>query len=116
MPQLGEKVTEATITRWLKSVEDTVVEGEPLLEDATDKVDTEIPSPAGGILLVVSVPEQATADVGRHARGRVDVRPPNPSTCSCASEVDEIDSSFLREHANQRRRIHTLPLAGRHHG
>ena len=38
MPQLGEKVTEATITRWLKSVEDTVVEGEPLLEDATDKV------------------------------------------------------------------------------
>ena len=52
MPQLGESVTEGTITRWLKNVGDTVNADEPLLEVSTDKVDTEIPSPASGVLLV----------------------------------------------------------------
>jgi 2-oxoglutarate dehydrogenase E2 component (dihydrolipoamide succinyltransferase) len=51
MPQLGESVTEGTITRWLKNVGDTVVADEPLLEISTDKVDTEIPAPASGVLL-----------------------------------------------------------------
>ena len=46
MPQLGESVTEGTISRWLKSVGDTVAADEPLVEVSTDKVDTEIPSPA----------------------------------------------------------------------
>ncbi|MGA0209701.1 MAG: biotin/lipoyl-containing protein, partial [Candidatus Nanopelagicales bacterium] len=45
MPQLGESVTEGTITRWLKAVGDTVVADEPLVEVSTDKVDTEIPAP-----------------------------------------------------------------------
>ena len=54
MPQLGESVTEGTVTRWLKNVGDTVAMDEPLLEVSTDKVDTEIPSPAAGVLLQIT--------------------------------------------------------------
>ena len=50
MPALGESVTEGTVTRWLKQEGDTVTEDEPLLEVSTDKVDTEIPAPASGVL------------------------------------------------------------------
>jgi 2-oxoglutarate dehydrogenase E2 component (dihydrolipoamide succinyltransferase) len=64
MPALGESVTEGTVTRWLKSVGDTVEVDEPLLEVSTDKVDTEIPSPIAGTLLEILVPEDETADVG----------------------------------------------------
>ena len=54
MPELGESVTEGTITTWLKEVGDTVEVDEPLLEVSTDKVDTEIPSPVAGVLIAVS--------------------------------------------------------------
>ena len=64
MPQLGESVTEGTITRWLKSVGDTVVADEPLLEVSTDKVDTEIPAPASGVLLAIRAGEDETVLVG----------------------------------------------------
>ncbi len=64
MPQLGESVTEGTITRWLKNVCDTVVADEPLLEISTDKVDTEIPAPASGVLLSISAQEDETVLVG----------------------------------------------------
>lgn len=64
MPQMGESVVEATITRWLKSVGDTVQEFEPLVEVNTDKVDTEIPSPSSGVLLDILVPEGATVQAG----------------------------------------------------
>ncbi|MGC9667223.1 2-oxoglutarate dehydrogenase, E2 component, dihydrolipoamide succinyltransferase [Planosporangium sp. 12N6] len=64
MPALGESVTEGTVTRWLKSVGDTVEADEPLLEVSTDKVDTEIPSPVSGTLLEIKVPEDETAAVG----------------------------------------------------
>ncbi|PWH05653.1 2-oxoglutarate dehydrogenase, E2 component, dihydrolipoamide succinyltransferase [Brachybacterium endophyticum] len=64
MPALGESVTEGTVTRWLKSVGDTVEEDEPLLEVSTDKVDTEIPSPVAGTLLEVRVQEDEDAEVG----------------------------------------------------
>ena len=50
MPQLGESVTEGTVTRWLKQVGDTITADEPLLEVSTDKVDTEIPSPVAGVV------------------------------------------------------------------
>ena len=53
LPALGESVTEGTVTRWLKQVGDTVEADEPLLEVSTDKVDTEIPSPAAGVLLEI---------------------------------------------------------------
>ena len=64
MPELGESVTEGTITQWLKSVGDTVAVDEPLLEVSTDKVDTEIPSPVAGTILKIKAEEDDTVDVG----------------------------------------------------
>ncbi len=64
MPALGESVTEGTITRWLKSEGDEVAVDEPLLEVSTDKVDTEIPSPAAGTLTSILVQEDDTVPVG----------------------------------------------------
>ncbi|MHD0240700.1 2-oxoglutarate dehydrogenase, E2 component, dihydrolipoamide succinyltransferase [Corynebacterium diphtheriae] len=64
MPELGESVTEGTITQWLKSVGDTVTADEPLLEVSTDKVDTEVPSPVSGVLLEIKFEEDDTVDVG----------------------------------------------------
>ncbi|MCQ9336779.1 2-oxoglutarate dehydrogenase, E2 component, dihydrolipoamide succinyltransferase [Corynebacterium phoceense] len=64
MPELGESVTEGTITQWLKSVGDTVEVDEPLLEVSTDKVDTEIPSPVAGTILEIKAEEDDTIEVG----------------------------------------------------
>src|ERR1700722_9409347 len=64
MPQLGESVTEGTVTRWLKKEGEHVAVDEPLLEVSTDKVDTEIPSPASGVLRGIAVDEDETVAVG----------------------------------------------------
>ncbi len=64
LPQLGETVTEGTITQWFKNVGDTVAADEPLFEVSTDKVDTEVPSPVSGVLTEIRVPEGDTVDVG----------------------------------------------------
>ena len=64
MPALGESVTEGTVTRWLKKVGDPINVDEPLLEVSTDKVDTEIPSPATGVVLSIDVAIDATVAVG----------------------------------------------------
>jgi len=64
LPDLGESVAEATISRWLKSIGDEVQADEPLLEISTDKVDTEIPAPASGVLLEILFNEDDTASVG----------------------------------------------------
>ena len=64
MPALGESVTEGTVTTWLKSVGDTVAIDEPLVEVSTDKVDSEVPSPAAGVLLQILVAEDETVEVG----------------------------------------------------
>ncbi|MFD4111689.1 2-oxoglutarate dehydrogenase, E2 component, dihydrolipoamide succinyltransferase [Streptomyces sp. NPDC058650] len=64
LPALGESVTEGTVTRWLKSVGETVEADEPLLEVSTDKVDTEIPAPVSGVLLEIVVAEDESAEVG----------------------------------------------------
>jgi len=64
MPQLGESVTEGTVTRWLKKEGERVEADEPLLEVSTDKVDTEIPSPAAGVLRDIAVGEDETVEVG----------------------------------------------------
>ena len=64
MPALGESVTEGTVTRWLKQEGDTVEMDEPLLEVSTDKVDTEIPSPAAGVLKKIVAQEDDTVEVG----------------------------------------------------
>jgi len=64
LPQLGETVTEGTITRWFKKVGDTVSADEPLFEVSTDKVDTEVPSPVAGTLTEIRANEGDTVPVG----------------------------------------------------
>ncbi len=63
MPQMGESITEGTITKWLKKVGDTVSRDEPIFEISTDKVDAEIPSPMAGVLSEIKVPEGSTVQV-----------------------------------------------------
>ena len=64
MPQMGESITEGTVSRWLKKVGETVAKDEPILEISTDKVDAEVPAPGAGVLLEVRVPEGDTVAVG----------------------------------------------------
>src|SRR3954454_922355 len=64
MPRLGESVSEGTVTRWLKKEGEHVEPGEPWLEVSTDKVDTEIPAPASGVLQSIKVAEDETVEVG----------------------------------------------------
>ncbi|MFC9556719.1 2-oxo acid dehydrogenase subunit E2 [Rhodococcus sp. NPDC056960] len=93
LPSLGENVTEATITRWLKARGDRVEAGEPLLEVATDKVDTEIPSPSDGIVVELLAAEDEVVDVGGALAliGAADTAPPppqpTPSTPASAPDV-----------------------------
>ena len=85
MPQLGESVTEGTVTRWLKQVGDTVSADEPLLEVSTDKVDTEIPSPVSGVLTEIRANEDDVVEVGGELAVIADasegVATPAASTC-----------------------------------
>src|SRR5215216_4316513 len=63
MPQMGESIAEGTIVRWMKKVGDQVDRDEPLFEISTDKVDAEIPAPAGGVLTAIKVKEGETVPV-----------------------------------------------------
>lgn len=65
LPALGESVTEGTVSRWLKEIGEQVAADEPLVEVSTDKVDTEVPSPASGVLLEIKVNEDEVAEVGQ---------------------------------------------------
>ena len=67
MPQMGESIAEGTVSKWLKQLGETVERDEPILEISTDKVDAEIPSPASGTLVEISVAEGETGS--RHNRG-----------------------------------------------
>src|SRR5207247_4964591 len=64
MPQMGVSVSEGTVTKWLKREGETIAPDEPLLEISTDKVDTEVPSPAGGVVQQILVQEGETVAVG----------------------------------------------------
>jgi 2-oxoglutarate dehydrogenase E2 component (dihydrolipoamide succinyltransferase) len=85
MPQLGETVTEGTILRWLKKVGDEIVQDEPLFEVSTDKVDSEVPSPASGYVAEILVPEGATVDVGTKLAVITDAAPSAAPTAAEAS-------------------------------
>lgn len=90
MPQLGETVTEGTITRWFKAVGDPVAMDEVLFEVSTDKVDSEVPSPAAGFLSEILVPEGETVDVGTRLAVLTDAPPsgdPAPAQASVEAEV-----------------------------
>src|SRR3954467_14626133 len=64
MPQMGESITEGTVSKWLKKEGDRIEKDEPILEISTDKVDAEVPSPGAGILLKINTPEGETVEVG----------------------------------------------------
>ena len=82
MPQLGETVTEGTITQWFKAVGDRVEVDEPLFEVSTDKVDSEVPSPAAGVLQEILVPEGETVDVGTRLAVLGDGAAPAPAAAT----------------------------------
>ena len=95
LPQLGETVTEGTITKWFKKVGDAVAADEPLFEVSTDKVDTEVPSPVSGVLTEVRAKEGDTVPVGAviavvgdaGAAPAPAVRPGGPRACERRSSA-----------------------------
>ena len=103
MPQLGESVTEGTVTRWLKAIGDTVAADEPLLEVSTDKVDTEIPSPVSGVLTEIIAGEDAVVLVGgalgviSAAAGTSDDVVPEVSNIPAPAAAPEVTSAVPAE-------------------
>jgi len=113
MPQMGESITEGTITKWLKKVGDTVQRDEPIFEISTDKVDAEIPSPIAGTLSEIKVPEGSTVSIntvvaviggaaGKPASAPAAAAPAapaqpvaHPAPAASASEGDRLRSSPL---------------------
>ena len=88
LPELGESVTEGTVTRWLKNVGDAVAVDDPLLEISTDKVDTEIPSPFAGVLREILVAEDETVEIGA-TLGRIGDDSPASQTAPEAPSTDK---------------------------
>ena len=95
MPQMGESITEGTLTKWLKKPGDTVARDEPLFEISTDKVDAEIPSPAAGTLGEIKVQEGATVGVGTvvcaiNDSGAAAATPPTPAVNETAPKEETV--------------------------
>src|SRR5262245_54291106 len=88
MPQMGVSVSEGTITKWLKQVGEQVSRDEPLLEISTDKVDTEVPSPAEGVVTQILAQEGDTVDVGTVIAmiGPAGAQPAEPAPAAPAAE------------------------------
>ena len=97
MPELGESVTEGTITTWLKEVGDEVEVDEPLLEVSTDKVDTEIPSPVAGTLIEILAEEDDTVEVGDVIARVGDADAAAASDDADEAEADEADEAEAEE-------------------
>jgi len=110
MPQMGVSVSEGTITKWLKQVGETINADESLLEISTDKVDTEVPSPATGVLAEILVQEGETVEVGTKlaviapegaevaptpapSDGGGDGEVPEPATAQAAAEVAAVSDT-----------------------
>jgi pyruvate dehydrogenase E2 component (dihydrolipoamide acetyltransferase) len=117
MPALGESVTEGTVTRWLKSVGDTVEVDEPLLEVSTDKVDTEIPSPVAGVLEQILVQEDETVEVGANlavvgsGEGGGDAAPAQAEEPQQAQEQPETSSEQPQQAQQQEQAEQPAPAA-----
>ena len=97
MPQMGESITEGTVSKWLKSVGDKIDKDEPLLEISTDKVDAEVPSPAAGTLLEIRVQEGETVEVGSvvalvGAEGASTVQSPKSEPAAVPSPKSQVQS------------------------
>src|SRR5438309_9769083 len=93
MPQLGETVTEGTITKWFKQVGDQVAEDEVLFEVSTDKVDSEVPSPTAGYVTEIKVPEGETVDVGAVLAVIADAPPAGGSAPAAEPESESAPAS-----------------------
>jgi 2-oxoisovalerate dehydrogenase E2 component (dihydrolipoyl transacylase) len=123
MPQLGESVVEGTVSRWLKNVGDTVQEYEPLLEVSTDKVDTEVPAPASGILLEIYVQAGETVERGALLAlvGEADEKPADsgePETVGTHQTVSTATQSAAKPsapplHSNGGYSGHVTPVVAR---
>jgi pyruvate dehydrogenase E2 component (dihydrolipoyllysine-residue acetyltransferase) len=120
MPQMGVSVSEGTVTKWLKSEGEQVEADEPLLEISTDKVDTEVPSPASGTLTQIVVQEGETVEVGTKlaqiggapaANGQAQTAPPEPATAEAAAE-SAAASSAEGETATSERAVEPEPSPG----
>lgn len=106
MPQMGESITEGTVSKWLKSVGDRIGKDEPLLEISTDKVDAEVPSPAAGVLLEIKVSEGETVEVGSvvalvGAEGAVQAASAAPETATRALSPEPIAAAKVTEQVRQ---------------
>jgi len=123
MPRLGESVTEGTVTRWLKQEGERVEADEPLLEVSTDKVDTEIPSPASGVLSRIVVAADETAEVGSElavidGEGESsDAAPAQPETVADTEAAAPVDTPSTEKEPETearppRRRLRRPPVAG----
>src|SRR5947207_2863089 len=99
MPQLGETVTEGTITRWMKNVGDKVEEDEVLYEVSTDKVDSEVPSPVSGYISEIIVPEGETADVGARLAVISDAPPSGDGAAAAPPVSDTAEPAAAQEQA-----------------
>jgi 2-oxoglutarate dehydrogenase E2 component (dihydrolipoamide succinyltransferase) len=102
MPQMGVSVSEGTITKWLKQEGEQIEADEPLLEISTDKVDTEVPSPASGTVTQILVQEGETVEVGTKlaqiggapaGNGQAQAAPPEPATAEAAAQSEAVSSS-----------------------
>jgi len=101
MPQMGVSVSEGTITKWLKQTGDTITADEPLLEISTDKVDTEVPSPATGVIQKIITQEGETVEVGtvialigpEGAEVEAAEPPPEPATAQAAEQAEDASSA-----------------------
>jgi pyruvate dehydrogenase E2 component (dihydrolipoamide acetyltransferase) len=111
MPQMGESITEGTITKWLKKVGDTVQRDEPIFEISTDKVDAEIPSPIAGVLSEIKVPEGSTVSINTvvavigGAAGKPAAAPSAPAPTPAAAAAPPVAAS-----ASETDRLRSSPL------
>jgi len=110
MPQLGETVTEGTITKWFKQVGDQVAEDEPLFEVSTDKVDSEVPSPVSGTLSEILVEEGDTVDVGA-VLARVGDAPAGDGDGEGAEAVSQAEADPAESEAPPAAEVETEPEA-----
>src|SRR5271168_3435221 len=113
MPQMGESITEGTITKWLKKVGDTVQRDEPIFEISTDKVDAEIPSPVAGVLSEIKVAEGATVTINTVVAviGGAAGKPAAPAAApKAAAPAAPATAAALAPTASEGERVRSSPL------
>jgi 2-oxoglutarate dehydrogenase E2 component (dihydrolipoamide succinyltransferase) len=115
MPQMGESITEGTVSKWLKAVGDKIEKDEPLLEISTDKVDAEVPSPSAGILLEIRTNEGETVEVGAvvalvGAEGTSQA--PNPKSQVSSQAVDQTAQAMSADVPSTQAASHKVEAIG----